>query len=104
MNYSQFEYFINKIIESKKYTEKIILDLENYFPYSSICPPINFDLPLEILQIVMNDSSDWIPYWLYELDEGQEEGTVILDNKEIQLVTIKDLYNLLTNNPTYKEK
>lgn len=104
MNYSQFEYFINKIIESKKYTEKIMSDLEEYFPYSSICFPVNFELPLEILQTVMNDSADWIPYWLYELNQGQIDGAVISDNKEIQLTTIKDLYNLLTNNPTYKEK
>lgn len=55
------------------------------------------------------DSSDWISYYIYELNWGEswKEGMVTDKNgKDIPLKTTKDLYNLLLeefNEELYKE-
>lgn len=53
----------------------------------------------DILKDAFNDESDWIGYWIYELEFGKtyKKGCVKTPNgKNIPLKTIDDLYNLLT--------
>lgn len=59
---------------------------------------------LELLKSTMEDTSEWIEYWLYELDCGRKykPSSVTHDGKPTKLKTIADLYALLRKN--YKDK
>lgn len=55
---------------------------------------------LELLKDVFNDDGDWISYWVYELDFGRKarkNSITDKDGRNIPIKTMKDLYNLLTN-------
>ena len=46
-----------------------------------------------------NDPSEWIWYYIYDLDWGKDwkEGTVTsIDGKDVKLKTLSDLYGILT--------
>lgn len=56
---------------------------------------------LDILSRVMNDKSDWISYYCYELDFGRnwEPGMITdSDGKDVPLGTVDDLWRLLNDN------
>lgn len=56
------------------------------------------DALVDVLKDSMNDTSNWIEYYLYELDFGKENWRLKVndkDGKEIPLRTPEDLYNLL---------
>ena len=58
-----------------------------------------------LLKSAMQDSFDWIEYWLYELDCGSKyrpSSVRDADGKPIKLKTIGDLYALLKKE--YEEK
>jgi hypothetical protein len=59
---------------------------------------------LDLLVSTMKDTSEWIEYWLYELDCGAKyrPSSVTQDGKPIRLKTIADLYALLKKE--YKDK
>jgi hypothetical protein len=59
---------------------------------------------LDLLVSTMKDTSEWIEYWLYELDCGAKyrPSSVTQDGKPIKLKTISDLYDLLKKE--YKNK
>lgn len=67
-----------------------------------------WELPLlvsnvtELLSFIMGDNdNDWISYWLWELNFGEDyrPGCVVdSDGKDIPLKTIDDLYDLLVDN------
>ena len=59
---------------------------------------------LDLLISTMKDTSEWIEYWLYELDCGAKyrPSSVTQDGKPIKLKTIADLYALLKKE--YKDK
>ena len=79
---------------------------------SSICPDSCFyDTKYatkgltRLLESIMQDSFDWIEYWLYELDCGRKyrpSSAKDADGKPIKLKTISDLYALLKKE--YKNK
>ena len=79
---------------------------------SSICPDACFyDTKyatkglLRLLESAMQDSFDWIEYWLYELDCGRKyrsSSAKDADGKPIKLKTIGNLYALLKKE--YKNK
>lgn len=62
-----------------------------YFRYEAVL--------VDLLKIVMNDlESDWIDYFMYELDFGKRyvEGCITeADGTSIKLATPEDLYDLL---------
>ena len=54
---------------------------------------------IKILKMEMNDKSNWVEYFMYDLNFGEENYRLkVYDNKkeEIPLTTTEDLYNLLT--------
>lgn len=54
---------------------------------------------LKLLKTVMDDESDWISYFAYDLEWGKEyhQGDIVDENgNEIKLQTAEDLYDLLT--------
>ena len=104
-----------KMIELKEF-ERILSDIQQYTEIGNavdrlveqVCsdfPPVNlFGLAqqhisntLGLLRHIFNDKSDWIAYWVWELDFGdRDELTAVTENgKEIPLKTTKDLYTML---------
>jgi hypothetical protein len=55
---------------------------------------------VKILKIATDDNSDWIEYFIYDLDFGVnwKEGMVTFEDKDIKLQTPIDLWNLLMDN------
>lgn len=55
---------------------------------------------INLLSEQFNDESDWIGYWVYDLDLGTKwkEGTVIDNGKDVKLKTVEDLYVMLIGN------
>jgi hypothetical protein len=52
-----------------------------------------------ILSYLTSDESDWIGYYIYELDFGRKwkKGKVTFDNKDIKLKTPNDLWKIIQN-------
>lgn len=100
MTLEKFKKYLTEIIKLSDIQDKvnnITNDLEfaqfDFTPHEGLC--------LEILSESMNDTSDWISYWFYELDCGRDykDGCITdLDGKIIKLKTIEDLYNCIINN------
>jgi hypothetical protein len=61
---------------------------------------------VELLENNMNDSEEWISYFLYELDFGKKwkPGTVTEGDKDIPLRNAEDLYDLLRSNEGFNLK
>jgi hypothetical protein len=104
MTFKQFEKHILRLKELTEEREKI----ENVMKKSKLSDSFNDGLfgtawyeilIVDILKDAFNDESDWIGYWIYELEFGKtyKQGCVKdRNNKPIPLKTINDLYNLLT--------
>ena len=54
---------------------------------------------------MFNDKSDWIGYWIYELDfgVGWKEGMVTINDVDVKMKTIEDLYIVLMDNKERNE-
>lgn len=68
--------------------------------------PTLVDNVILLLQKLTGDKEDWIYYWLYELDCGKDykEGYVTdADGNNIELKTIRDLWDLLNESQTDDE-
>lgn len=52
---------------------------------------------VKVLGELTKDKCDWIGYYIWELDFGDEwlEGAVTIDGKDVKLQTPTDLWNLL---------
>ena len=99
------EQFIKSIIELKQIEE----DLEDVHQALQKLDP-DFGgfylsrvstLVIDLLQSAMNDESEDISYFIYELDWGgkwKKGAYTDKDKKDIKLKTIEDLYNLLIKN------
>lgn len=55
-------------------------------------------------KLMCDDENEWIDYYLWELDFGKHSGKVMVDDKEIELTTPSDLYNLLIGKPKFKDQ
>ena len=53
-------------------------------------------LPIKILADAMNDENGLIKLYIYNCSCGHQINGIILNNKEIKLGTVEDLWNLLT--------
>jgi len=70
-----------------------------------LCNPLTTKY-IELLRNIFNDESDWISYYIYDLDFGKEyrEGVVQDENgQNVPLLTVEDLYNLLIENMENKD-
>ncbi len=59
------------------------------------------EMVVDLLKDAVNDDSDWIGYYLWELDWGEKwkKGTITSKNgKEIPLKDYDDLWEILNNN------
>ena len=59
----------------------------------------HIDTCMDIIKIVMEDKSDWISYWFYDLSKGKKykKGMVTKGGKNIKMKTLEDLYNCINN-------
>jgi hypothetical protein len=105
----QFENF-KFIIESIK--NKIELNAKNgdvlsamYGSFLVIDDPIISDI-VKFLELELGDISEWISYWIFDLDFGQKYRPGFLinqDGAEIPLITIEDLWNLVNRYENEKQ-
>ena len=66
-----------------------------------------FDEVVELLEHIFQDENEWISYWIWELNFGEEwhDGCVTeADGTDIKLQTHEDLYRLLINNMRREDK
>lgn len=57
---------------------------------------------VELLKVITNDMGGWIDYWIYDLDFGNKDmGYPEINNRRFYLKTIRDLWDLLNDNPNY---
>ena len=100
MPYTMFEKFMNIIIHDYHIADAIYQasdkTVDLYEVYQSIGGIV------DLLNYLFRDAGDWIGYYVWELDCGKDYKPGMITekggNKEIPLATIKDLYNLLTDN------
>ena len=99
IEYEKFEYYMDKykkIGEQEATLNKALYEMSNDF--GGYYNDNVHELILKLLKDITHDSSDWIGYYIYELNWGEnyKEGYVVGENGEnIPLETVKDLYNLL---------
>jgi len=106
---------LGTIVITKELFKETIEALEKQYAHDSKCTDaFNIILPedrvvgydnniimlqlITLLKLSFKDDSDWIDYFIYDLDFGRDykEGCVMSkDKKPIPLVTIDDLWNLL---------
>lgn len=97
LKFNQFEKAINAILEQEKTNDEITHAIDVLCPNSySIFEGARASLDglLDLLKNLMNDTGDWIDWWLYEDVEKfyyDDDGT----SHSVQ--TIEELYDLLTN-------
>jgi hypothetical protein len=55
---------------------------------------------ITLLEDYFQDTSEWIYYWIYELNYGKDyrPGMITIDGGDYRLETEEDLYNLLMEN------
>ncbi len=111
LTYNEFQDYINDIIRIRKLEESIINVCVKYnrddiqLGYAEFqFPTLENDL-VNLLMTATHDENEWIDYWLYELDCGQnyEIGKITIDNKPVALQTIQDLWDLINGTPHYEE-
>ena len=100
MNFINQQLFI-KTIELIKKENKDNQQLSKHLNTFEPCDIINrLEYPIvKLLQHLTSDTSDWITYYMYELNFGKDyrEGTVTFDGINIKLKTPKDLWKILQN-------
>ena len=90
---------INALKQQKEHDKECNNAFQTILPSDSISGYHNI-LEGELIYIweqLLKDKSDWISYYIYELDFGEryEEGMITEDGKNIPLKTVDDLWNIL---------
>lgn len=99
--YNEFEKHINDMVKLIQLQDGINNLISNYRTtqkqYSEIAFPYLINNVIALLARLTNDESNWISYWIFELDCGKKytDGCVTYNNENIKLKTIKDLWDLL---------
>jgi len=100
INKKEFTKIIKRLVTLKKDEDNLNKAFKRFEPDFNY---INFgryeELITDTLKKAMNDESDWIGYWLYELDCGTKAriGSVKKDGKYIPIKTISNLYDCIKN-------
>lgn len=109
ITYEDFKKHIGDILRLQKLQsslERAFNDYNNY--YGDACagcfPTLESNL-ITLLEVITDDKDEWIQYWAYELDYGRnyESGKVTIDNKPVSLKTVRDLWDMLTDNPHFED-
>lgn len=104
ITYEEFESYINELKEIDEFQTQLDTLIRSYNKSGRgqaeyIHLPTLFDSVIELLQKATGDNSEYINFWIYDLDFGHKyvEGCIRCENSEsIQLRTTKDLWNKIT--------
>lgn len=94
-----FVKYMNEIIKQYDAIEELYESIDKVFGVTGeglIANIASVSLPIKILVDAMNDTDEWIEYYIYEGDCGRSTGKVFIDDKEIKLEMPEDLWELLT--------
>ena len=96
MKFKEFEKHITIILAARE-RDRALTDLLKVEGIVCLSDDLINSL-VSILEEVFHDHSEWISYWLWELEGGENyvEGTVTMNKKIVPLKTIRDLYQILT--------
>lgn len=105
MTKQQFIKHLTRLVELKKAEEKITSlmrksKLKDDFNGSLFGVSWYEDLAFNILKDAVDDKYDWLGYWLYENNCGNDikkDSVQDSKGKNIKLKTISDLYNCIVN-------
>lgn len=97
----KFAEIIASYKELLDFTDELNNVFDKYNCDGEIYPPMGTDTILTLLEYIFDDRDEWISYWMFKLDFGNEyeDGYVKdKDGKYISLKTSDDLYALLVDN------
>lgn len=99
LNKNCFVKIIETLVEIKKDEDNLNKAFRKFEPdFNYICFGRYESLIVKTLETAMEDTSEWISYWLYELDCGMtwKKGCITdKEGKDIKLKTPEDLYDIL---------
>jgi hypothetical protein len=98
MKKEQFVKLINELVSLKKDADALNKAFKKFEPdFSYISFNRYENLIVKSLEFAMNDTSEWVSYWLYECDCGKNPLKVTKDKKTVPMKTAEDLYNCIMN-------
>lgn len=93
LSYTDFERYMNIIKKQYDWIESVcnVLNAAVNEMFTGISTSI------ELLERCMNDTNDWISWYIYETEWGEEEDMldVTIDGEPFKVKTIKDLYDVI---------
>ena len=98
LTFERFEYYMEKVIQYDNTVEEVFAYYsEDVIDRLSVASSGLIQL---IEELMGDEDTGWIGYWLYELEQGEKyvEGSVTIDDVPVPLATLEDLYNLLKDN------
>lgn len=111
MSLEEFEKYINRIKAINEFQDKLygvcsVFNQSNKMGEEAVIwMPTMATSVVELLEIAIGSNSDWISYWIWELDYGEKykDGWITDENgNNIKMKTVEDLYNFLINiRPAY---
>lgn len=96
ITYEIFKKYLSKIVI--KYKKMNDVDTALYKAGCTIDYPTCIDEAINLLELLVDDKSKWINYWVFELECGEKyyDGCVTIDDKNVPLKTIEDLWECIT--------
>ena len=97
MNIDLFRKAIEDIRRIHNFEEDVNGLLRKFNTDGEYFVPTCEDMLVKVLQDSMNDTDEFISYFIYDLNFGKEwkEGNVVDNGKDIKLSTIDELYDYL---------
>lgn len=86
-------------IEKEREITKLCRSLNDFFDFSS---SHYADLLIKVLTKACKDESEWISYFIWDLDFGRnyKHGTIKIGKKNVRMSNAKELYKVLKDNYT----
>ena len=99
MTEKQFTELIEELVSIKQDENALMIAFKKFEPdFNHICFGRYETLVVRSLEFAMNDTSQWISYWLYDCNCGRSPMKVTDKNrKNVPMKTIKDLYKCIVN-------
>lgn len=63
---------------------------------------LNVSTEVAILTKAMEDTEEWIDYYIYDCKWGEEDNNVSIDGKVVPFRTYEDLYEVIIREKSYK--
>lgn len=99
LTYEEFAKWFSVLREFRQQVDQRHELLSKMYPE---CNPIDdlgekmFEAYTQMLSIMMEDSGEWIDYYIWEAGMGEEDRSVIVDGTKWPLRTVEDLYRIMT--------